>query len=51
MREETKMRGILKSTFKETPESFRIAVNNAISEVVHADIENSQSLRMINRQF
>lgn len=51
MRKETKTRDVLKSAFKETPESFRNTVNNAISEVVHADIENSQSLRMINRQF
>lgn len=43
MREETKMRDILKSTFKETSESFRNAVNNVILEVVHADIENHQS--------
>lgn len=45
------MLDMLRSTFKEIPESFHNAVNNAISEVVHADIENSQSLRMINRQF
>lgn len=34
MREDTKVRDILKSTFKETPESFRNAVNNAITEAV-----------------
>lgn len=43
MREDTKVRDILKSTFKETPESFCNAVNNAISEVVRVDIENRQS--------
>ena len=34
MREETKMRDVLKSAFKETPDSFRNAVNNAIAEAV-----------------
>lgn len=37
------MRNLLNSTFKKTPESFRNAVNNAIIEVVNADIENRQS--------
>lgn len=40
MMEETKMRDLLKSTFKETPKSFHNAVNNAIAEAVNADYEN-----------
>ena len=32
MREKTKMRDVMKSAFKETPDSFRNAVNNAIAE-------------------
>lgn len=43
MREKIKMRDIQKSVFKETPESFRNAINNAIAEVVHTDYENCQS--------
>lgn len=34
------MRDVLKSAFKETPDSFRNAVNNAIAEAVNADYEN-----------
>lgn len=42
MREKTKMRGILKSTFKETPESFRIAVNIAIAEAVKDEFDKQK---------
>ena len=36
------MRDILKSTFKETPESLRNSVNNAIIEVVQNDSDKQK---------
>ena len=40
---EIKMRDVLKSAFKETPDSLRNAVNNAIAEAVNNNHENRHS--------
>lgn len=42
MMEESKIQDMLKSTFKETPESFRNTVNNAIIEVVQDDSDKQK---------
>ncbi len=42
MMEKTKMRDILKSAFKETPDSFRNAINNAIAEAVKDEFDKQK---------
>ena len=42
MMEKTKMRDILKSACKETPDSFRNSVNKAVIENMQTDSERQQ---------